>query len=203
MSLRNLETVRSYVNEALFFSRSAQLHGQPGLLDEMVREAVALVKHNAESKNIRVSFTGPSEVMMEMDAVLIKRLVCNLLSNAIDASPTGSEVEVQLAPLPKIEPNRDWRRLRIIDHGEGISPENLQRVFTPYFTTKNTGDGKRGFGLGLAIARKIVHLHGGNLSITSKEKTGTTVHVDLPDRLNQGLSLSPPPDRQRRNMVPA
>ncbi len=75
---------------------------------------------------------------------------------------------------------------RIIDHGEGISPENLQRVFTPYFTTKNTGDGKRGFGLGLAIARKIVHLHGGNLSITSKEKSGTTVQVDLPNRLRPG-----------------
>ncbi len=58
MCLRNLETVRSYVNEALFFSRSAKLHGQPGLLDEMVREAVSLVQPNAEAKNIRLSFTG-------------------------------------------------------------------------------------------------------------------------------------------------
>ncbi len=200
MSLRNLETVRSYVNEALFFSRSAQLNGKQGLLDQMVGEAVALVKPYAESKHVLVSFAGPAEVEMEMDAVLIKRLVCNLLSNAIDASPAGASVEVFLAPLPKIEPDRDWRRLRIIDHGEGISPENLERVFTPYFTTKNTGDGKRGFGLGLAIARKIVHLHGGNLSITSKEKSGTTVHVDLPARLNS-QSLSPP--SARLNMVPA
>ena len=60
----------------------------------------------------------------------------------------------------------------------------MQRVFTPYFTTKNTGDGKRGFGLGLAIARKIVHLHGGTLSITSKQKEGTTVQVDLPSKLH-------------------
>jgi signal transduction histidine kinase len=79
---------------------------------------------------------------------LIKRLLCNLLSNAVDASPAGSEIEMRLAPLPKTELNRDWHRLKVIDHGEGISAENLQRVFTPYFTTKNTGDGKRGFGLG-------------------------------------------------------
>jgi two-component system sensor histidine kinase HydH len=203
MSLRNLETVRSYVNEALFFSRSAKLQGQLGLLDAVAREAVSLVQPNAESKSIRVSFVGPSDVTIEMDSVLIKRLVCNLLSNAIDASPAESAVEVRLAPLPKTEPYRDWHRLQIIDHGEGISAENLQRVFTPYFTTKNTGDGKRGFGLGLAIARKIVHLHGGNLSISSKEKKGTTVQVDLPSRLNQGQTSSMPSAGQRPNMVHA
>jgi len=203
MCLRNLETVRSYVNEALFFSRSARLQGQLCMLDEIVREAVSLVQPYAESKNIRVTFTGPSEVGMEMDSVLIKRLVCNLLSNAIDASPPGSDVEARMAPLPKTEPNRDWYRLQIIDHGEGISAENLERVFTPYFTTKNTGDGKRGFGLGLAIARKIVHLHGGNLSISSKEKKGTTVQVDLPSRLNQSQAGAVSPAIPRPSMVPA
>src|ERR1700722_2390313 len=203
IGLRNLETVRSYVNEALFFSRSATLHGQMGLLNEMVGEAVSLVQPYAESKNIRLSVAGPSDIMMEMDSVLIKRLICNLLSNAIDASPAGTEVEVRLAPLPKTEPSRDWHRLRIIDHGEGISAENLKRVFTPYFTTKNTGDGKRGFGLGLAIARKIVHLHGGNLSITSKEKNGTTVQVDLPNRLKPGQAAPPTPGAQRLNMAHA
>jgi signal transduction histidine kinase len=164
---------------------------------------VSLVKPYAESKNILITFAGSSKVVMEMDAVLIKRLICNLLSNAIDASPAESPVEVHLGPLPKTEPNRDWYRLRIIDHGEGISAENLQRVFTPYFTTKNTGDGKRGFGLGLAIARKIVHLHGGNLSIASKEKKGTTVQVDLPSQLSQGQASAPPAGVQRLNMVPA
>ncbi|MGO8701463.1 MAG: ATP-binding protein [Limisphaerales bacterium] len=201
MCLRNLETVRTYVNEALFFSRSAKLLGKPGLLDEAVREAIALVKPNAEGKNIQITAEGASDVLIEMDAVLIKRLICNLLSNAIDASPGGARIEVELAPLPKTELNRDWHRLKVIDHGEGINAENLQRVFTPYFTTKNTGDGKRGFGLGLAIARNIVHLHGGNLSITSKEKRGTTVQVDLPSRLGAQTQAAPSPN-SRLNMIP-
>ena len=110
-------------------------------------------------------------------------MICNLLSNAVDASHPGGRIEIQLAPLPKTELSRDWHRLKIVDHGEGISAENLQRVFTPYFTTKNTGDGRRGFGLGLAIARKIVHLHGGTLSIASQVKKGATVQVDLPSKL--------------------
>ena len=117
-----------------------------------------------------------------MDTVLIQRLVSNLLGNAGDASPPGSEIEVQLAPLAQTEASRDWFRLQIIDHGAGISSENLPHVFRPYFTTKDRGSGKRGFGLGLAICRKIVLLHGGNLNISSAEKKGTTVIVDLPNR---------------------
>jgi signal transduction histidine kinase len=203
MGLRNLETVRTYVNEALFFSRSSKVQGKLGLLDETAREAMALVQTHADTKAITFTFQGEGPVSIEMDAVLIKRLLCNLLSNAVDASPTGSQIEIQLAPLPKTELNRDWYRLKVVDHGEGISPENLQRVFTPYFTTKNTGDGKRGFGLGLAIARKIVLLHGGNLSISSKLKKGTTMQIDLPSKLNQAPSQPQPAAGQRMGMVTA
>jgi len=187
--LRNLETVCTYVDEALFFSNSSKLHGRPGLLDEAVRDAISLVEPAAAAKGVVIHFQAPGEVVVEMDSVLIKRLLCNLLSNAVDASHSGGRIEIQLAALPNTELRRDWHRLKITDQGVGISAENLRRVFTPYFTTKNTGDGQRGFGLGLAIARKIVHLHGGTLSIASQEHKGTTVQVDLPSK------LSPAPDR--------
>jgi len=191
VGLRNLETVRAYVNEALFFSRASQMEGTRGSLNATVRDALALTQPAAEAKGVEIRFEGSTEVTVEMDSVLIKRLICNLLSNAVDASQARGRVEIQLTTLPKTELSREWHRIRIIDHGEGISTENLQRVFTPYFTTKNTGDGKRGFGLGLAIARKIVHLHGGTLSITSKQKQGTMVQVDLPSKLH------PAPNRLR------
>jgi signal transduction histidine kinase len=71
-------------------------------------------------------------------------------------------------------------RLQVIDQGSGISQENLSRVFAPYFTTKNIGDQMRGFGLGLTICQKIVHLHHGTITLHSTEGKGTTVQIDLP-----------------------
>jgi two-component system CheB/CheR fusion protein len=123
-----------------------------------------------------------------MDEVLIQRLIANLISNSIDASPAGSQIRVQLERFSKAEAGREWWRVRVIDQGEGIPKENLTRILTPYFTTKNRGDENRGFGLGLAICRKIVHLHGGQLSISSQPRKGTTVQFDLPNRQTRAAS---------------
>ena len=108
--------------------------------------------------------------------------MANLLSNAIDASPPKSKIRIELQRLARTEAHREWLRIKLIDEGEGIKREHLRRIFKPYFTTKDRGDETRGFGLGLAICRQIVHLHGGNLNISSEEKKGTTVQVDLPSR---------------------
>jgi signal transduction histidine kinase len=142
----------------------------------------AEVARNSRDKFVNIITESPGEVLVEMDEVLIQRLIANLISNAIDASATDSQIRVELLRLVKTEASRDWLRIRVIDEGEGIRKEDLNRVFTPYFTTKNRGDEARGFGLGLAICRKIVNLHGGNLSITSRQRKGTTVQVDLPSR---------------------
>jgi signal transduction histidine kinase len=67
-----------------------------------------------------------------------------------------------------------------------MNSDVLRQSAAPYFTTKDSGEGHRGFGLGLAICRKIVRLHGGQLAISSAEQKGTTVQVDLP--LRQGAA---------------
>jgi signal transduction histidine kinase len=156
----------------------------------LLMQAAELAKASRK-KHVEVITDVPEEVVAELDEVLLQRMVANLISNAIDASAEGSEVRVELTRLAKTEASRDWVRVRISDRGEGIRKEDLNRVFTPYFTTKNRGDENRGFGLGLAICRKIVNLHGGNLSIASQLKKGTTVQVDLPTR--QIKQASPPP----------
>ena len=189
VALRNIKTMRSYIREALFFSE----HLRPELgvcrLDLVVQHAVELARAS-RPKVIEITADSLAEAFVEIDEVLVQRLIANLISNAIDASPEGSLVNIQLERLVKTEAHRDWFRLRIVDQGEGIAKENLERVLTPYFTTKNRGDETRGFGLGLAICRKIVNLHGGNLTITSQLKRGTTVQIDLP---SQQLQQSMPP----------
>jgi len=181
VALRNIKTMRAYIREALFFSENLRPDFQLGRLDMVISQAVDLVRAKTE-KSVDILVSTPGEVLVEMDEILIQRLVANIVSNAMDASPPGSTIHIELLRLVNTEKNREWVRVRVLDSGEGIRPEDLNRVFTPYFTTKNRGDQERGFGLGLAICRKIVHLHGGNLNIASQIKKGTTVQIDLPNR---------------------
>lgn len=189
VALRNVATMRAYIKEALFFSENLRPDLQLGRLDLVVRQA-ADVARNSRKKEVDVIPETPGEALVEMDEVLIQRLIANLISNSIDASPTGSQIRVQLERLAKSDAAREWWRVRVIDHGEGIPKENLTRILTPYFTTKNRGDENRGFGLGLAICRKIVHLHGGQLSISSQPKKGTTVQFDLPSRQTKPATIA-------------
>lgn len=186
VALRNIKTMRAYIREALFFSENLRPDFQLGRLDVVVSQAVDLVRSKTD-KSVDILTSSPGEVLVEMDEVLIQRLIANVVSNAVDASAPGTSIHIEVIRLVKTESNRDWLRVRIVDSGEGIRPEDLNRVFTPYFTTKNRGDSARGFGLGLAICRKIVHLHNGNLNIASQVKKGTTVQIDLPSR-----QLKPP-----------
>jgi signal transduction histidine kinase len=141
-----------------------------------------MVEAKRAAKQIKISINAPSDALVEMDEVLLQRLIGNILSNAIDASPAASAIRVDVSRLIQTDALRDWFRVRVIDEGEGIPSEHLRRISTPYFTTKNRGDETRGFGLGLAISRKIVHLHGGHMNIFSQVRRGTTVQVDVPSR---------------------
>jgi len=182
---RNVQTMMDYIRESLFFSDTQTPHLALASLGATARKAVDLIRPRADGRGVRLECEGVADVEIEMDAVLVQRLINNLLANAVDASPPGSVIRVRVATLDTTEPGRTWHRVEVIDQGEGISRENLRQVTMPYFTTKDHGDERRGFGLGLAICRKIVHLHGGNLNILSEVGQGTTVQVDLPSRQTQ------------------
>jgi signal transduction histidine kinase len=192
VALRNIQTIRAYIKEALMFSNTQSLQLTQTTLDGVVRDAAALAQAKLQPKNIRLELDLLTDVPVEIDSVLIQRVIDNLLSNAADASAPGSLITITLRQLARSEANREWYRIEVIDQGEGISKENLKRIFTPYFTTKDKGDKTRGFGLGLAICRKIVHLHGGNLSVRSELGKGTTVQIDLPSaQLAKPAALKP------------
>lgn len=181
VALRNVKTMLAYIKEALFFSENLRPDFQLGRLDLVIRQA-ADVARASRKKDIEIIPDTPEETLVEMDEVLVQRLLANLISNAIDASPAGGQIRVHLERIAKSEAGREWMRIRVIDHGEGIPKENLERILKPYFTTKNRGDETRGFGLGLAISRKIVNLHNGQLNVQSQARKGTTVQINLPAR---------------------
>jgi hypothetical protein len=191
VAIRNIQTMRAYIKEALFFSENLRPDFQFGRLDVLIHTVVDLARENPrKGKTIRFSVDTGGEALVEMDSVLIQRLLTNIIANGVDASPDDRELRVQLIRLVKTDPNRDWLRVRVVDFGTGIPPEDLDRIFQPYFTTKKTGDENRGFGLGLAICRKIASLHGGSLTVQSELGRGTTFNLDLPSRQKAGISTS-------------
>ena len=106
-----------------------------------------------------------------MDSQRMQQVLTNLLNNAVEASPQGSSIEVTAA----MEGSSLVFSFR--DQGEGIADENLDRIFEPFFTTRT-----KGTGLGLAVARRIVELHGGTLTARSVPEGGAEFRVTLMER---------------------
>ncbi len=177
---QNVSAMRSYIRDSLFFSKTMKPQMSVGKIHELVSVALNILTSRAKEKGVVLESRAPDGLEAVLDAVLFQRLVSNLVSNAIDASEVRSSVVVEVQSIRRRDNEPDWLQLRVIDQGEGIGPENLEKMKAAFFTTKDSGDGKRGFGLGLAICRKIVHLHGGILNISSQLGKGTTVQVDLP-----------------------
>ncbi|MBT3224575.1 MAG: PAS domain S-box protein, partial [Proteobacteria bacterium] len=129
---------------------------------------------------------------VEIDEGQIGQVVTNLVINAMQASNEGNKIVIgaenieitEISPSP-LNPG-SYVRFSVADEGTGISPENLPRVFDPYFSTK-----KGGTGLGLATCHSIVQQHGGHISVESNSKLGTTFHVLLP-----ASSREPPEDNR-------
>ncbi len=172
---RSVRVMGEYVREALFFSSNLTPKIEPVELGLIFREVRALTASRAVARGVKVGgepeFTAPVLV----DAVLIQRLLVNLVGNAIDASSSGHTVTLAAAAA-----RPGWFRLEVSDTGHGIPPEILGRIFDPYFTTKQFGEQVRGFGLGLTICQKIVQLHNGNITVRSPPGAGTVISIDLP-----------------------
>jgi signal transduction histidine kinase len=128
----------------------------------------------ARTARIQVEDGGAPDIVASSGQ--IEQVLVNLAVNAAFATPEGQRdtVIVRIGPG---EPG--MARLEVIDHGTGIEPAILDRVFEPFFTTHAVGAGK-GMGLGLAIGHTIVTAHGGSLTLTSAVGKGSTFRVELP-----------------------
>jgi PAS domain S-box-containing protein len=149
-----------------------------------------ILRYTAEKlsrpENVSISI-DISEVLLpaRIDAGQIQRVIGHILANAVEAMPDGGEVRI-VADNFSIESRHEmpvkagrYLRITISDRGIGIPPENLPRVFDPYYTTKTTY-AEKGMGLGLSLAYSIIKRHHGHITIDSAVNAGTTVVLYLP-----------------------
>ncbi|MGD8727032.1 MAG: GAF domain-containing sensor histidine kinase [Gemmatimonadales bacterium] len=140
---------------------------------KIVREAVATVEPTAERRGIRIAVSGPTTTVgCRTDRQRIRQILINLLTNAVRHSPPDDAIQVQL------QATEDLLRFDVVDHGEGIAPEQQGVIFEAFERAgKQT---ERGTGLGLALSRKLARLLGGDLRVESQLGQGARFFLKVP-----------------------
>ena len=143
------------------------------VLQEIVQESVSCLAKRAKEHTVRLEM--PDELLMvKIDARLLMQVIINLVDNALNYTPAGSEIKIRVF-------RRDSHAVvEVADTGCGISDEDKQKVFELFYTSnKKTSDSRRGIGLGLPLCQSIVRAHGGTIHITDNVPTGVVVSFSL------------------------
>lgn len=166
------ERLQEIVDGFLSFSRGLdELHVGPTKPYEIARELSLLLETRAADAGVTLEVRGSRELSLNADGKKLRQALLNLVLNAMQASTKGSTVSLEVA-----KSCADGAAvIRVQDRGQGMTPEILDRIRKPYFTTKEGGSG-----LGIAVARGIIEQHGGTLRFESTSGRGTVATVMLP-----------------------
>jgi signal transduction histidine kinase len=174
--LRELEHLASIVEEFLLYARPDAASPQIVPLGEAIPELVEFSRPQAELRGVRISVAGPSLPAawpkVRTDPNHLRQILRNLIQNAVDASPEGGEVRVEVsADAP------EGIAVAVIDQGPGIAPAERERIFEPFYTTKPDGAG-----LGLPIVRRLAQLNRAHVEVAGGTEGGAafTILFDRP-----------------------
>lgn len=172
---KNQGKIHDLVMDMLSFSKEREPAVEQVNLNKLVEDVIDVVRGRTEEKGVRLDLRlSPIMPPIPADPDGIHKAVLNILSNALDAVEDRDDRYVGVQTL--MEPNGQWARIVILDHGPGILPETLPDIFKPFVSTK----GARGTGLGLPVSRKIFREHGGDVLVESKLGKGSKFMLRLP-----------------------
>lgn len=169
--LSEVDRIDGIVEGLLSFARPRAARFESIDLAALLRQTVTLISARAEDQGIALELHATGPLPATGDPDLLRQLFLNLFLNALQATPHGGTLRISAST------DRRMTMVRITDTGHGIAPENLERIFAPFFTTKGEGTG-----LGLSIGYGIVERHGGEIEVESEVGRGTTMIVRLPGR---------------------
>jgi signal transduction histidine kinase len=171
--------INTRISEFLNYSRPAALELRPLDLRAEAEDALRMVEVKAAESDIATRVEETGEVPQVMgDEEAIRSIFTNLIINGMQAiDGEGGSLTIRISPAN----SGHSVQIEITDTGQGIAPEDISKVFEPYFSTKDTGTG-----LGLAIVKKAVDDHGGTIAVKSKPGTGTTFTITLPTTATAG-----------------
>jgi PAS domain S-box-containing protein len=160
------------VNSLLNFSRTSTTSFGAVNVNKVVQETLSLLEHQLTKSGIQIKTNmDPDMPPVQGNAGKLQQVFLNLILNARDAMSAGGTIEL-----------RSWAdglgaRIEVSDTGHGIAPENLHRIYDPFFTTKAA---RKGTGLGLSVTYGIIQEHGGSIEVFNRRDGGATFRVELP-----------------------
>ncbi|OLE56946.1 MAG: hypothetical protein AUG13_06380, partial [Chloroflexi bacterium 13_1_20CM_2_59_7] len=167
---KEIDRLDAVVKRFLDFTRPMDIRLEPTQLADLLMEVLEIAKPQLEKSNIQVAQLLPIDVPeVYVDRALLKQAVFNLVLNATEAMPSGGQLRLVLSR------RGEMAEITVGDTGNGIPPENRQKVFQLFFSTRPGGSG-----IGLATTFRIVQLHNGSIDFTSEVGRGTTFRIELP-----------------------
>jgi two-component system sensor histidine kinase HydH len=175
VALQELDRVERSISHLLRYAREEELEMRALRLADVLDSALETFRDRFARLHVRVEREVETDGVMRGDPEKLRRVVINLVGNSLDALEASRTKDPTLSVLAgeNLAGNEIW--LRVKDNGNGIDPETLHKIFSPFYTSKANGTG-----LGLAIARKVVDAHGGSITAHSTPGGGTEFVLVFP-----------------------
>ncbi|MFO8164271.1 MAG: cache domain-containing protein, partial [Desulfatiglandales bacterium] len=173
------ERVRNIVKSLLDFSRQTKLDKESIEINKLVSSAISLMENQALVKGVSITFSpGENLPMLTLDRSQFQSVLLNIIINALDATEPGGSITIHTATAVSAgDSGHRGVEITIADTGSGIPPDNLDKLFDPFFSTKEVGQGT---GLGLSVSYGIIQRHGGTIRVQSELEKGSTFFIWIP-----------------------
>ncbi len=195
--IRGVESLNKTVTTLLNYTRFEEVNREDVILDEFLRRTIEQFRHDFADKLEDTAFAlespqeRPTPIVVRLDQMLIRQLLYNLFTNAIEAAGSKTELEIRYRKLPRqsavdrygekllIGLDETVTEVSVSDNGPGIPQDHLSRVFSPFFTTKQDGNG-----LGLAVCWKIAKAHSGDMIAENSRTGGASLTLLIPTKID-------------------